>query len=1240
MSVLKKLTGLVMAMALLFTMAPRAVLAEGGEPVPKADGVTVTISNLATIPSEVWQGESDCTVQFSLKVGSENGAAFVDGQKIEVSSNIGTLFDSNWDTTMELRDDTSGEKLADITFTADKAIITIAAGAAGAYTLEGSVLFTNFLKAKDLGIEPGESQKKELTVGNASAEVLFKAKSPQPGGDPSKTDPGSVDINQLWKNVYPIENNRGASVTIEVNPLGSMDLYGDTTNGKYKMVRYENFFVEDTIPDKGYIDMDTLNIYASIPEIYKKTYDGVFNTWYEVEEDTYYATSRNVDRRLINRESADSRNRMTQLTQKDGETLDKFRVRIKSGQLQWGVYEAEDGTQTFMCNFGNLGTEGYKGNDRPVAEDNGIKYSDFTGGVCESNLKNVPEIFENSGRSAGNVMSYFISFNTYYPEIVGMKKITNHGAWNVSALYDGYQQWHGSGGNDASCDINNGLGIGRVKKNELILRLVDRDTIDSDQQEVIEGAEFTLFTKDGTGWKEYATAETDVNGTIHMGPLPDGDYKITQTGFLPGYLNDYDFRDAGNNNLKVNADGTFTVSDADRQGHAAMITNVTAKYSVEYVFESSSDNDKLPEEITDMLPEDTTVYRYGDMISAAAPAETVVVADEGAWVFKGYDKDSYAVDDKTPAKEMNTVTFTGIWEFQGKGCIIRPEDQTIYTGGTGVGDNKSFPHPIYLMEDREGNVSEITAEQLFVKGQEAPDDLFEVAYFDKDGNRITTDEQYGDYTAKIVLKDGIDVGDVMTKDGTVVFFDEGTLRIRYVSSYEDASADELTGPAVYYTSGTQDEAKTAVEEAGEAGVILPEDTKICLNGNKNYEYPADTESQIALFFDTLLPAEPNGDVSAFEEQLAAHAGEKGQEIDGWQTQYRYLDLVDMNNSNAWVSSSEGSDIFWPYPEGVDKTDEMKLLHFEGLHREYRMEGEDGLGEQIAVSEVTEVRIKKTDTGIWFHVPESGFSPFVLMWKDTYGVSYKFESGTDGKDLPQSVLNLLPSDSRMYPAGETVVAIDPAKTKVNDGDGVWSFQGWDKDTKPAAAGVEFIGTWTFRVGMSSLNMIPEITAEDKTLTVGDEFDPLKDPTAFDKEDGNITEDLEVIKNEVDTSTAGQYEVTYKVTDSKGASAIKTIVVTVVDHSEPETPDDNPTPEGPDNNPTPEGPEDKPTADHSSDTTGEPTDSGKPASEAVQTGDDANPIFWITLSIIAGAAVIVTAGCLYIRNQGRTHRRRNK
>ena len=77
-----------------------------------------------------------------------------------------------------------------------------------------------------------------------------------------------------------------------------------------------------------------------------------------------------------------------------------------------------------------------------------------------------------------------------------------------------------------------------------------------------------------------------------------------------------------------------------------------------------------------------------------------------------------------------------------------------------------------------------------------------------------------------------------------------------------------------------------------------------------------------------------------------------------------------------------------------------------------------------------------------------------------------------------------------------------------------------------------------------NMAPVIDAKDVTLNIGDPFDPLANVTATDKEDGTIplTEE-NIIANDVNTSQAGEYHVTYKVTDKDGASAEKTITVTV-------------------------------------------------------------------------------------------------
>lgn len=77
-----------------------------------------------------------------------------------------------------------------------------------------------------------------------------------------------------------------------------------------------------------------------------------------------------------------------------------------------------------------------------------------------------------------------------------------------------------------------------------------------------------------------------------------------------------------------------------------------------------------------------------------------------------------------------------------------------------------------------------------------------------------------------------------------------------------------------------------------------------------------------------------------------------------------------------------------------------------------------------------------------------------------------------------------------------------------------------------------------------NTLPKVLARSLTLYVGDTYNPLVNVTATDKEDGNITlTNDNIIVNDVNTSKAGTYHVTYKVTDKNGTSSEKSITVTV-------------------------------------------------------------------------------------------------
>ncbi len=94
--------------------------------------------------------------------------------------------------------------------------------------------------------------------------------------------------------------------------------------------------------------------------------------------------------------------------------------------------------------------------------------------------------------------------------------------------------------------------------------------------------------------------------------------------------------------------------------------------------------------------------------------------------------------------------------------------------------------------------------------------------------------------------------------------------------------------------------------------------------------------------------------------------------------------------------------------------------------------------------------------------------FVGGWtftEDTkYNVTYKFVSGTEGRNLPTNVTAQLPENGSVY-AGATATA-DAAFRNVNEmvngvTVGTWKFKGWEpREVENVQAAVEFVGTWVF------------------------------------------------------------------------------------------------------------------------------------------------------------------------------------
>ncbi|SCI49802.1 Bacterial Ig-like domain (group 2) [uncultured Clostridium sp.] len=179
------------------------------------------------------------------------------------------------------------------------------------------------------------------------------------------------------------------------------------------------------------------------------------------------------------------------------------------------------------------------------------------------------------------------------------------------------------------------------------------------------------------------------------------------------------------------------------------------------------------------------------------------------------------------------------------------------------------------------------------------------------------------------------------------------------------------------------------------------------------------------------------------------------------------------------------------------------------------------------------------------------------------------------------------------------------------------------------------TVTVKLPLVQMNNVPEINAEDVNIKLGDTFDPKDYVKANDKEDGDLTEKIEVIENTVDTKTAGEYKVVYKVTDLDGASFTKEIKVTVneklqlpeipeVDPEEPELPSDPEIPvepEVPGESDTPEipsKPESSQVPNDNQSSSDDKNDSNMESTVLPQTGD--NSILGLIALVVLSSAVL--------------------
>lgn len=354
---------------------------------------------------------------------------------------------------------------------------------------------------------------------------------------------------------------------------------------------------------------------------------------------------------------------------------------------------------------------------------------------------------------------------------------------------------------------------------------------------------------------------------------------------------------------------------------------------------------------------------------------------------------------------------------------VVPADLTIYMGGNGGYDavydgsvpteSNSLPHPIFKvtapanvnLEDltfTNGNntwklkeVSEEsskTAYYRFVPQNESP----EVRVQYSNGSTIVTDDQFSpskihelfeEYT--ISIYSGSISGSQVTasvSSGTkyLVATGTGTLTVRAVAD-ENPTSEVVEKVTDKLISGTATAVKPdgTVYTLNDTGVTLPSDAKPSL-----------------LFDDIIEDAGSTARTDAIKAKVDEEVGAVGSNTTR-HYEIKYLDLVDANNGNAWITSSEGMYIYWAYPEGTNQSTNFKLIHFPGLHRDGEESGFDvGDINNITPEKVT---ITNTETGIYFHVKKAGFSPFALVWDVTASTPVNPNTPADPDDTGVSDL---------------------------------------------------------------------------------------------------------------------------------------------------------------------------------------------------------------------------------------------
>ena len=152
--------------------------------------------------------------------------------------------------------------------------------------------------------------------------------------------------------------------------------------------------------------------------------------------------------------------------------------------------------------------------------------------------------------------------------------------------------------------------------------------------------------------------------------------------------------------------------------------------------------------------------------------------------------------------------------------------------------------------------------------------------------------------------------------------------------------------------------------------------------------------------DSGISAEPEGvklmvDESLDESTLKSYLDEKMNPDGKYAYEFKYLDLVDTANGNAYVTMGEGQkmNVYWPVPEDANPNSSFKIVHFKGLDRD----SDDDQSIFLESNPPELIDAEKVEIGGKSYVKFAvdSFSPFALMYQKANSGEHGGSGGQGG-----------------------------------------------------------------------------------------------------------------------------------------------------------------------------------------------------------------------------------------------------